>query len=191
LGLYVPSSETKKNEIAIRRKIRQIRRKIRRFGEPFRNKDDTCAADCFERCWTSDRGHYMLAHSEIGGTNNNNGTEGNWGGLKGDMSKEEASFWRSETEKRCEKTYSVVYRFPALPSPINEDWERMQNLHPLVLHFSKAYRSLETQRKWEESMHELSAAAEEDGVADVPPHYQIQSLRSSCQEMHATAPAAH
>ncbi len=29
-----------------------------------------------------DRGNYMLAHSEIGGSNNNNGTEGNWGGLR-------------------------------------------------------------------------------------------------------------
>ncbi len=54
----------------------------------------------------------------------------------------------------------------------------MQNLHPLVLHFSKAYQSLETQRKWEESMHDLSAAAEEDEVADAPPHYQIQSLHA-------------
>jgi hypothetical protein len=93
-------------------------------------------------------------------------------------SKETASFWRSETKKRCEKTDSAVYRFPALPSPIKEDWERMQNLHPLVLHFSKAYRSLETQRKWEKSMHELSAAAEEDEVAEAPPNYQIQSLHA-------------
>jgi hypothetical protein len=52
----------------------------------------------------------------------------------------------------------------------------MQNLHAQVLQFSKAYRSLETQRKSEESMHELSFAAEEDGSAHVPPHYQIKSL---------------
>ena len=40
------------------------------------------AAEWFEKYWTGLRGHYMLAHAEIAGTNNNNGTEGNWGGVK-------------------------------------------------------------------------------------------------------------
>jgi hypothetical protein len=40
------------------------------------------AAEWFEANWTGDRGNYMRAHAGVGGTNNNNGTEGHWGGLK-------------------------------------------------------------------------------------------------------------
>ena len=47
-----------------------------------RNQSEARAAEWFEKYWTGVRGNYMLAHSEIGGTNNNNGTEGNWAGLK-------------------------------------------------------------------------------------------------------------
>ena len=86
--------------------------------------------------------------------NTNNGTEGNWNGLKkavcgtagatsslpvksvvpsllrflSDKSKEEASFWRVDTKRRCEKTGSAMYNFPALPSPIKEDWDHLQGL---------------------------------------------------------------
>ena len=40
------------------------------------------AADWYEKYWTGDRGNWTKAHAGVGGTNNNNGTEGRWGGLK-------------------------------------------------------------------------------------------------------------
>ena len=75
----------------------------------------------------------MLVHAEIAGTNNNNGTEGNWDGVKeavcgttgstshlpvrsvvpsllrflSDKSKEDASFWR-ESIKACHKQMQSV-----------------------------------------------------------------------------------
>ena len=40
------------------------------------------AAEWFEKYWTSERGNWTKAHAGVGGTNNNNGTEGRWDGLK-------------------------------------------------------------------------------------------------------------
>ncbi len=93
-----------------------------------------------------------------------------------DKCKKEACRWRSETEKRCDKTNSSVFTFPPIPYPIKEDGDHVQNLHPRVLQLSKAFWSLETQNKWEGIMHELSVAAETDGWTNVPPHYQIKNL---------------
>ncbi len=40
------------------------------------------AALWYEKYWTGDRGNRCKAHGGVGGTNNNNGTEGRWGGAK-------------------------------------------------------------------------------------------------------------
>jgi hypothetical protein len=99
-----------------------------------RNHGEDHAADWFEKYWTGDSGNYMLAHSEIGSTNSNNGTGGNWGGLQkaicgtaesnsglavqtvvpslfrflSHKSKEEASFWRRETETLRENQFLCI-----------------------------------------------------------------------------------
>jgi hypothetical protein len=36
----------------------------------------------FEKYWTGERGNWTKGHNGVGGTNNNNGTEGRWGGAK-------------------------------------------------------------------------------------------------------------
>jgi hypothetical protein len=36
----------------------------------------------FEKYWTGERGNWTKGHGGVGGTNNNNGTEGRWGGAK-------------------------------------------------------------------------------------------------------------
>ncbi len=131
------------------------------------NHDKEREAGWFKMYWMRVRGNYMQAHSEIGGTNNDNGTEGNWGGLKkavcetagstaclpvwsvipslirfiSNNSKEEASHWREDTMKHCESTDSCMFSFPAIPYPIKEDWDHTQSLHPRVIQFSKMYQT--------------------------------------------------
>ena len=99
-----------------------------------RDNGETSAATWFQKYWTESRGNWTLAHGGIGGTNNNNGTEGNWGGLKKavlgtagstaglpvrtvipsllrflkDKSKEEASYWRKETRARSALEHSQL-----------------------------------------------------------------------------------
>jgi len=46
----------------------------RKLVQWLKDRIESRAAEWFKKYWTGDRGHYMLAHSEIGGTNNNNGT---------------------------------------------------------------------------------------------------------------------
>jgi len=84
------------------------------------------AGRSFEKYWTGDRGNWTKGHGGVGGTNNNNGTEGRWGGAKKficgnsgstaglamrtvmqcimrylqETSKEEASYWRADNSKR-------------------------------------------------------------------------------------------
>jgi hypothetical protein len=36
----------------------------------------------FKKYWTGERGNWIKGHGGVGGTNNNNGTEGRWGGAK-------------------------------------------------------------------------------------------------------------
>ena len=43
--------------------------------EWLRSNDEPRAADWFEEYWTGERGNYMLAHAEVGGTNNNCGVD--------------------------------------------------------------------------------------------------------------------
>ena len=46
-----------------------------------RTRGDSRAADWLEEYWTGDRGNWTLAHGGVGGTHNNNGTEGRWKGF--------------------------------------------------------------------------------------------------------------
>ncbi len=54
----------------------------RKLVEWLLQRDEPRAAAWFEEYWTRERGNYMLVHGEVGGTNSNCGTEGNWGGVK-------------------------------------------------------------------------------------------------------------
>ncbi len=47
-----------------------------------RSRGERKAADWLEKYWTGDRGNWTRGHGGVGGTNNNNGTEGRWNGLK-------------------------------------------------------------------------------------------------------------
>ena len=100
------------------------------------SRDEPRAADWFEEYWTGPRGHYMLAHCGVGGTNYNCGVEGGWNGVKkeicgtagstsslavgcvvpsllrflGDKSKEQASYLRADTRSRH---LSMMFSFPS------------------------------------------------------------------------------
>ncbi len=140
-----------------------------------RERGEAAAADWFETYWTGRRGNWTLAHGGIAGTNNNNGTEGNWGGMKkavlgtscstsglavravvpslmrflSDKSKEEASFWRKATRARA---LSSMFSFPAIPVPIKAEWDHFQKLHPRVLQFSRVVANMEIVMQWEAVM---------------------------------------
>jgi hypothetical protein len=47
-----------------------------------RARGETRAADWLKEYWTGERGNRTLAHGGVGGTNNNNSTEGRWGGFR-------------------------------------------------------------------------------------------------------------
>ncbi len=47
-----------------------------------RDGGEHTAANRLEKYWTGDCRHWTKAHGGVGGVNNNNGTEGRWGGLK-------------------------------------------------------------------------------------------------------------
>ncbi len=124
---------------------------LRENGEPR-------AADWFERYWTGDRGNFMKAHGGVGGTNNNCGIEGRWGGFKKavcgtagstsslsmrtavpstlrylqDVSKEQASYWAKDTRERA-SVCTAKFTFPQMPHPIREDWSHLELMHPWSL----------------------------------------------------------
>ncbi len=45
-------------------------------------RGESKAAVWFEKYWTGERGDWTKGHCGVGGTNNNNGMEGRWGGAK-------------------------------------------------------------------------------------------------------------
>ena len=47
-----------------------------------RSRGERKEADWFEKYWTGDRGNWTRGYGGVGCTNNNNGTEGRWNGLK-------------------------------------------------------------------------------------------------------------
>jgi hypothetical protein len=121
-----------------------------------RSRDEPRAAEWFEEYWTGPRGHYMLAHCGVGGTNNNCGVEGGWNGVKkeicgtagataslavrcvipsllrflSDKSKEQASYRRADTQSRH---LSLMFSFPSIPIPTKEEWRHLDGLHPNIL----------------------------------------------------------
>jgi len=100
----------------------------RKLMQWLKDRNESRAAEWFKKYWTGDRGHYMLAHSEIGGTNNNNGTESRWQAMQKavcgnsgstarlsvatiipsllryltNISREQASYWARDTKLRIE-----------------------------------------------------------------------------------------
>jgi hypothetical protein len=54
----------------------------RKLVQRLHNRWEHRAAEWFEIYWTADSGNWTKGHGGVGGTNNNNGTEGRWGGLK-------------------------------------------------------------------------------------------------------------
>ena len=169
-------------------------------------RDEARAAEWFQDYWTGERGHYMLAHAGVGGTNNNCGTEGNWLGVKKavcgtagstsglavrtvvpsllrflvDKSKETASFWRGywreEREHDRARVSSAVYNFPTIPVPIKEDWVHLESLRPNILELCTLFASLETKQVWDAYMQEIADAASEDHLSDSPVHEQIRAM---------------
>ena len=119
-----------------------------------RARGEIRAAEWIAEYWTGDRGNWTLAHAGVGGTNNNNGTEGRWGGFKSavagtsgrsgslsltavvpatlnylnNVSKEQASYWAVETRKRGSVS-TARFKFPAMPRPTPPHWAHVEGMH--------------------------------------------------------------
>jgi hypothetical protein len=153
-------------------------------------RDEPRAAAWFEECWTRERGNYMLAHGEVGGTNNNCSTEGNWGGVKKavcgtagstcclavrsvvpslvrflvDKRKEQASYRKADTKERATASRAKS-TFTSLPQPIKEDWNHLESLRPIILEICTVFARPDVKIAWEVHIQDIVQVAEEDGVA--------------------------
>jgi hypothetical protein len=153
----------------------------------------------FEEYWTGERGNYMLAHAEVGGTNNNCGVEGGWNGVKkevcgtagstsslavqsvvpsllrflGNKSKEEASYWRKHTMTRNK---NMMFSFPSIPVPTKEEWKQVDSLYPNILELCTVFARPEVKAAWDLHIREMLQAAEEEGVVGSAAHVQIRAL---------------
>ena len=164
-----------------------------------RSRDEPRAADWFDEYWTGPRGHYMLAHCGVGGTNNNCGVEGGWNGVKkeicgtagstsslavrcvvpsllrflGNKSKEEASYWRADTKARH---LSLMFSFPSLPVPTKEEWRHLDALHPNILQLCTVFARPDTKVAWNSHIEDMLEAAGDEGVLQSAVHIQIRAL---------------
>ena len=169
--------------------------------EWLRNQNEHRAAEWFEEYWTGERGNYMLAHAEVGGTNNNCGVEGGWNGVKKEVcgtagstsslavrsvvpsllrflnnkSKEQASYWRIDTRAR-HKTGSAMFTFPSIPVPTKEEWNHVESLRPNILELCTVFARPDIKAAWDLHIQDMLEAAEEEGVADSAAHVQIRAL---------------
>ena len=126
----------------------------RKMIQWLRARGENRAAEWIAEYWTGDRGNWTLAHAGVGGTNNNNGTEGRWGGFKSavagtsgrsgslsltavvpatlnylnNVSKEQASYWAVETRKRGSVS-TARFKFPAMPRPTPPHWAHVEGMH--------------------------------------------------------------
>ena len=146
----------------------------------------------------------MLAHAGVGGTNNNCGTEGGWNGVKKEIcctagpcrvdlelggtfsgpvdssllcnkSKEQASHWRSKTEKRC-KTSRAMFTFPSIPMPSKEEWVHLESLCHNILELCTVYARADVKTDGDRHIGGMLVAAEEEGVTGSAAHVQIRAL---------------
>ena len=173
----------------------------RKIVEWLRARHEPRAANWFEEYWTGDRGNYMLAHAEVGGCNNNCGTEGGWNGVKKEVcgtagsttslavrsvvpsilrfltnkSRELASFQRRDTRERL-KTSSAMFTFPSLPVPTKEEWDHMERLRQNILELITVFAPAAVKTEWNVLIQDVVQAAEEDGVADKSAHAQITAF---------------
>ena len=141
----------------------------------------------------------MLAHSEVGRTNNNCGVEGGWNGVKKEVcgtagsttslavrsvvpsllrflsnkSKEEASFWRKDTKSRNK---SMMFSFPSIPVPTKEEWNHVQSLRSNSLELCTVFARPDLKASWGSHIHDMLEAAEEESVLDSAAHVQIRAL---------------
>lgn len=160
----------------------------------YRNKEGR-AASWFEKYWTGERGNWTRGHAGVAGTNNNNGLESRWKRFKTavcggsgscaslspgvviaaanrylcELSKEEASRLRHDTAKR----HAVnKYTFQALPWPIREDWNHIEELHPLTLQLSYVQGTKQAKEKWRKAMKQLREAPGYERL--LPVHQKIR-----------------
>ena len=143
----------------------------------------------------------MLAHAEVGGTNNNCGVEGCWNGVKKEVcgtagstsslavrsvvpsllrflankSKEEASYWRKDTRARA-STSRAMFTFPSLPVPTKDEWMHVESLRPNILELCTVFARPDVKTAWDLHIQDMLEAAEEEGVSGSPAHVQIRAL---------------
>jgi hypothetical protein len=116
---------------------------LRESGEPE-------AADYFQKQWTGDRGHYMLAHGGHGITQDSSGVESTWRWTKAATSNHANTefpmflsnlslFLKERAREACanhDKLGIPRWTFASKPLISKKTWDKAQEMHPLTLHLS-------------------------------------------------------
>ena len=115
-----------------------------------REVDEPAAADYFQKTWTGNNGHYMLAHGGNGITPHQSGVEAVWRWTKAATTHQASSefpdflsnlsvFLKERSREACsqhDKLGLPRWTFPSKPTISKKTWDKVQDMHPLTLHMS-------------------------------------------------------